>query len=288
MNRLITILLLMFNISFGGSEHLFVANEKYGWAMQPNHQGVYKFDDKIETVIKSNSYGFRDSEWDSTGEKIAVLGDSFVIGLGVEKPFTEYLQDSVKCEVMNFGMNGYSPLQEKMILEDIVLSFRPKIVILCIYVRNDFDDLACLNWIADFKRPYLENGLIKYKEPSLIDKAGIFFRDWPEKRHSEGFYFSEMQNIINDIYRLTILNGTEFILLIAPSIIIVSDKNREIIKEKYGNIDIDRPVRFLQSLGYSTILPDLTEKDYLANQHWNDFGHKKVANDLYNKIRTMK
>jgi len=77
--------------------------------------GTYKREE-FEYTISINRYGMRQHPV-STKRKagdysIAVLGDSFVWGIGVadEDRFTEFLERELPgTEVLNFGVSGYGP-----------------------------------------------------------------------------------------------------------------------------------------------------------------------------------
>ena len=55
---------------------------------------------------------------------------------------------------MNYGVDGYGQVQELLLLDEIFQDVQPKVVVLLIYVRNDFDDnLGELDWIRRYARP---------------------------------------------------------------------------------------------------------------------------------------
>ena len=109
-------------------------------------------DVKFQRVrVQTNSCGMRSPE--RTVEKaegsirIALLGDSFAFGWGVEqdRTFARVLEkrlnqiygEAVHFEVLNFGVPGYSTFQQVELLEEKGLDFSPDIV-LVYFVENDF------------------------------------------------------------------------------------------------------------------------------------------------------
>ncbi|QEG38973.1 SGNH/GDSL hydrolase family protein [Roseimaritima ulvae] len=125
-----------------------------GYGFVPNSQWTHTREGHSQVTI--NAFGFRDDPW--TIEKpagvtrIAVLGDSFIAGLEVEKPqrFTEVLSQQLNAasrsdaavgqtvyEVMNFGQPGFGTAQELMVLRHKVWQFQPDMVLLAMFTGND-------------------------------------------------------------------------------------------------------------------------------------------------------
>lgn len=89
--------------------------------------------------ITVNSQGFRSPEREPGKPLIAVIGDSYVFGHGVNDDETDpaYLQEEFpEYFVLNAGVDGYNIEQEALVMQHRIAPLRPSIVILE-FVFND-------------------------------------------------------------------------------------------------------------------------------------------------------
>lgn len=80
---------------------------------------------------------------------IAILGDSYVFGHGVEEEETFAARLRARwpgAQVGNFGVIGYSTDQELLLLRDVVLPLAPDLVILCLYENDILDNGQAVAW----------------------------------------------------------------------------------------------------------------------------------------------
>lgn len=138
--------------------------ERYPY--EPNGRLVYRyssnprgyFDDKNEVIGTINSHGFRGPE--RTVDKpegvyrVAFLGDSFALGVGVKDEDTlpasfERALDRLpgRVEALNFGVSGTSTERQIEFLEDDVLSFDPDAVVIVMFL-NDATRLGTVDFLS--------------------------------------------------------------------------------------------------------------------------------------------
>jgi len=98
-----------------------------GWVHVPKAQFTYTRQE-FSTNVSYNSFGFRDYEHSLQKPPgvfcIAVLGDSYMEGLQVplDSVFSKVLERTLgdrgyDCETLNFGVSGYGPDQELVLLK---------------------------------------------------------------------------------------------------------------------------------------------------------------------------
>ena len=117
-----------------------------GWRPIPG--AVRRFTDEGDGLVEINSLGLRDRErpgpLDAKTPRIAVFGDSMTEADQVNLPdtYTARLEESLRqsgqgAEVWNFGVTGYSPIQELLLFRKEAAKYRPRVVVLSIFLDND-------------------------------------------------------------------------------------------------------------------------------------------------------
>jgi lysophospholipase L1-like esterase len=128
------------------SPGLTLADPTLGWRLQPDWKGRHAHHD-FDVAYSINAWGFRGLDARThrpPARSIAILGDSFTFGIGVddEEVFTHLLNRRLlgSHRVYNFSVPGYSTDQELLLAERQVLGTRPDVLVLVVYLANDLFD----------------------------------------------------------------------------------------------------------------------------------------------------
>jgi hypothetical protein len=163
-------------------------SQDYGWVNKPGTQGWYLSEGK--SYVNINSYGFNDDEPTIIKPKniyrIVVIGDSYVEALQVSRSTAFYnvletklnlkcnLLDKNNIEVIAFGVSGWGPAQELLLLEKLVLNFDPDLVMVIVTTTNDIRNSS----------PVLET----YKNrPFVLEKNNLIIWDYSLVRAQNNF-----------------------------------------------------------------------------------------------------
>lgn len=189
------------------------------------------FDERNEVHGTINSKGFRGKE--TTVEKqpgamrVAFLGDSFTIGIGVRDEDTlpanverELGKEYVNVEVLNFGVSrSRTPFQIKF-LEDYVLRFEPDIVVILLF-SNDAGWLGTRQFMtAPFllarlrKHSYFMNALAGELEKRFLSRRMIRYYQQCFTETSPGF--RRMKDALQKGNALSRERGFRFVAALYP------------------------------------------------------------------------
>ncbi len=166
---LVEISLRVFGITY---PYFYIPDNLTGYSHKPGGEGLWRKEG--ESFITINSAGLRDREHSlekSPGTfRIAILGDSYMeaLQLPIKQTFWARIEqelsgcpslDARQIEVVNFGVSGYSTVQELLVLRHKVPPYTPDLVLLALFTGNDIrDNSRELN--RDDIRPYfvMEDG----------------------------------------------------------------------------------------------------------------------------------
>lgn len=250
--------------------------------------------------MKANRFGARDNEWDTTKTGHLFLGSSFVEGYAMQddQRFTDIFEDRAGKEVFNCGMSGtFTPIQSFLTLKKFapVLKFDTCFVVLIL--PNDERIVVK----ADKKRyrPYLTDTGIAYTKNTssfphkkdVIDKSKQLLQ-YSYANHlldhfqNRNFLKAQMLEIKSDSVPKKYPNMEKvmsmfteefpdkfFYFVIAPSVEYEPGDFTDVRGDNMNIIDL------------SDVLNKKT--DYLScNPHWNELGHQKVAEALFEAVYT--
>lgn len=170
--------------SFSRQPLIYQPHESLGYTYIPSSEGLIFRERNYHLNVKINSHGFHDEEFALQKPKdvtrIAIVGDSFSAGLHVssEQTYANVLErllnesDACKCEVYNFGVDGYGTDNELIMLRDVALNYQPDIVILQIF-KNDISNARIPITFRDNYRGYViyyDDGVNLANTMKSIDK----------------------------------------------------------------------------------------------------------------------
>jgi len=167
----------------------YVLDERVIYRFEPNTWTRFRRERTIGEdgfLIQSNSLGYRGPEPDlAAGRKrIAVYGDSFIhAGFSpLDETFVQRLEDSLRSrgrnvQVLNAGTNGYGPDQASRRIEEELERIRPDLLVLAIYVGNDFGDL-------------LRNKIYRLEAGTLVENDFVFHHKTRELFEAKARLFS--------------------------------------------------------------------------------------------------
>jgi hypothetical protein len=172
------------------SRGLHVFSMAYGWAGRPGAalpMGGGR--------VSLNRRGYRGLELSSPKTpdrtRLVVLGDSIAFGYGVsdEQTFPYLLgARNAAFEVANFGVEGYGPGQELLVLQREGLRADPDVVILAVCLRNDFVDAVLPVALYDGVTPrprfrLVDDELVLDDTPVRRSRAGLALQWLSDESH---------------------------------------------------------------------------------------------------------
>lgn len=154
----------------------FDLNEDFGTWHLPNHHYRQK-KTCFDTDYFSNSNGFRDFERSKESDKkrVAVIGDSFMEGYGVDTSMraSNHLEKWTKSPHLNFGLAGnFSPTQYWLLYEKMAIKFQHDAVIIGFLPSNDIidDDISIIKKHGTNRyKPFLNGTYPNYTIEYLLD-----------------------------------------------------------------------------------------------------------------------
>ena len=277
---------------------LAVWDDELGWKSPPNFSAEY-----YDHTVKTNSLGFRDTEWDIAGSdgRILLLGDSFGWGWGVpvDSCFANHIERITGREVINMSVSGYSTDQE-LLIYDNMKNYSHDTVILQLY-SNDV-------WYS-----VIGDVLLYMRKPRIVEEFNNYTMipprklEWYEKLHKWSIHHSEIMaklwfathqkmNFNKWLYQTdSPLYKREIILLINLQSMAKKSGKEFYVFSYAGNDWLDPFGKYEAFIGDCmrcgiNIIPldceELYDEDWLwiDGKHWNEKGHRIVAEKICEKL----
>ncbi|MDO9119178.1 MAG: SGNH/GDSL hydrolase family protein [Nitrospira sp.] len=195
--------------------------------------------------LRYDQHGFRNDQDLETAD-IAVIGDSFVEGVGIESSgiLTTVLQSLEGRTVVNLGSSGYGPQQELVVLKRYATKFHPKTIVWMFYEGNDLKDvrayeqgLAGLHEELRYsERAFITNALmtvmrlwrgcvpdehLKKRYGKIVDKEGrqrkIYFPEDTRPLHGDRLAaLQTASSVLAAAYQYSREEGIRLVLVFAP------------------------------------------------------------------------
>ncbi|MFC2135186.1 SGNH/GDSL hydrolase family protein [Bacteroidota bacterium] len=298
-------------------------NKILAYELLPNYSN------EVEGVFL-NSAGFRDEEFSYNKKnntfRIAVLGDSVTFGLYINdssKILTEILEkqlnkgnSSIEFEVMNFGVGGYSLIQERVLLQEKVLKYYPDLIII-VFFPNDVDEeflYSIKHWFTKeeyYKRAKTKSGLLdettfcklkrKYQGTGLAQKILSitkkinkpktileFWRNEWDKVYSNKCYLNDLESNFKSIKSIVSEYNIPVIIVNQPFIYwdegeYSAEKAEQVISELSGKNGFYFLSVKSEYMNYRT--EKIGNKYYPTDKdHPSELGHNISGTKIYNYL----
>jgi len=277
-------------------------NPELGFDFIPNTEGYLS-----GKKVKINSQGLRDIDYPINKPKntyrIAVIGDSITFGYGVDvnESYPEILEEilnsksKINIEVLNFGVPGYTGIQEFYILENKVLKYDPDLIIIGHYL-NDPDEIWDLfesaskipTPIKTFldERSYFYRWVQK-KVNRIKNKAGVTkFTTYKKLYETDSDYWINHKLRFQEMSKISEEKGIPILVVLLPDWENLDDTylykdetkllNTTIIESGLFSLDIFPEIKGLNSEEYKINQEDLAHPNYK--------GHKLIAEIIAKKL----
>jgi len=150
---------------FQSKEPTSTYHERLGWMTLPNREGALVTGPHGRIPLETNRQGFRFSrDFDvrrGPARRVAIVGDSQVFGffVGEQDHLGAVLdRETAGFEAYPFGVPGYGPTQEMLLLDEVVFAYQPDFIVVVLFVDNDLIDDTHSFAYGGLPKPYLFRG----------------------------------------------------------------------------------------------------------------------------------
>ena len=247
--------------------------------------------------IKTNRYGFRDYDYESTDKpdgtyRIAFIGDSVTLGYQVEydRIFVRRFEAEAgrlslpyKVQALNFSVDGYNTLQIYEMLMTKVLVFSPdKVVyVLCL---NDFDfEDASSRKIRYFKKPvsFLADEIERAIKHACLRKKDYHFCHFEKNKHK---VFQKIAAMRDELKKRSIDFDVVVVPVFEDSKENFNDYSFTQIHHEIRDFFVENKIEFIDLLDSFKEQAEAPRHYALDVWHLNTAGHQFVAQRLVTSL----
>jgi len=295
-------------------------DDKYGWLPATNYafSGVLRDGggNPYPVDMTTDDRGFRlyGNPQETRRKKVLFVGDSFTQAMHVSDDKTYYalLRDELDIEVFAYGVEGYGTLQEYMILDRFIDEIKPDAVVIQFCPNDIINNLPALERNSTLnrmglRRPYFIDGQIVYVTaapfPRLRDFAAKYSRllyiiikriDRLNVRPEESIErVIRVEGMQNPLFRQSVEIAGQVLKMIRARVppqteiyAFSSDWGRPYHPE-FKRISAEAGIHFIDGDGRALRMAE--DKGIVTrardNAHWNNEGHRIVANVLRRYFR---
>ncbi len=307
--------LLSFLMAEGGCRFLNIGNPRVAvweeerpkgevYAYKPNKNLLYHypdnprgyFNDENEVSGTINAKGFRGSDkaFKKTNgiTRIAFLGDSFTLGVGVKDNDTlpASFEHAIRSkypntEVLNFGVSGSSTERQIKLLEEYVIAFEPDIVVIVLFL-NDANRTGTIRFLSRprvlakvRKYSFFVNAFVGNIEKPILNETMI-------RHYQDGFIegssgWEAVKAGLKKGKSLSEQHDFQFIVAVYPVLIQLDDRYpfREIHK-KVEDYCVSLRIPFIDLLNGFVGKKDSELWVHSTDQHPNEVAHRIAGAEL--------
>jgi hypothetical protein len=281
-------------------QHLIEYAPTVGWKPKPN-LNAYAYADKV-FHLTTDAQGWRGKTTLQESD-IVVFGDSYAFGYGVsDKSFFAELSDKVKIKAI--GVNGYNMVQALLWMRELSAELNGKLVVWFIYFGNDLYDNLQPN-MDHYRTPFVRrvNGTgswevvtshvspVKWSSNAPFDYYEKLAEICSPTLLSERA-FSACEFLISSAHDICARAGAQLVVMTVPDIKQIDPSRTEklaALAPDPAYFDPGLPDRKIAETCGRLGVPFVTLGDHLDAEdhkeydpHWNEKGHERVAEILYN------
>lgn len=134
-----------------------------------------------DVKVRTNSEGWRDEEYEGSVSPVLGLGDSFAFGWGLQagESFYSLAEPYLGGPLINTGVPGTATIDQERLLEVLLPRYRPRLVLLALFVGNDFTETG----LGGAERLEVVDGLLRLKPLDGEDSEAPWTRELASRSH---------------------------------------------------------------------------------------------------------